>query len=107
MLPVTPMASVTNPATVDRGSKVGETPDSINSTGAPQPTVERGPFPVLLLHHQDVQLDPTKVFLQFTILHPGNEWITVTFVCASCAVEIGLLVLMHSLSIKRVRTCET
>ena len=36
------MASVTNPATVDRGSKVGETPDPINSTGAPQPTGERG-----------------------------------------------------------------
>ena len=42
MLPVTPMASVTNPATVDRGSKVSETPDPINFTGAPQPTVERG-----------------------------------------------------------------
>ena len=42
MLPVTPMVSVTNPATVDRGSKVSETPDPINSTGAPQPTVERG-----------------------------------------------------------------
>ena len=42
MLPVTPMASVTNPATVDRGSKVSETPNPINSTGAPQPTGERG-----------------------------------------------------------------
>ena len=42
MLPVTPMVSVTNPATVDRGSKVGETPNPINSTGAPQPTAERG-----------------------------------------------------------------
>ena len=42
MLPVTPMVSVTNPATVNRGSKVGETPDPINSTGAPQPTGERG-----------------------------------------------------------------
>ena len=42
MLPVTPMVSVTNPATVDRGSKVSETPDPINSTGAPQPTGERG-----------------------------------------------------------------
>ena len=35
MLPVTPMVSVTNPATVYRGSKVGETPDPINSTEAP------------------------------------------------------------------------
>ena len=42
MLPVTPMMSVTNPATVDRGSKVSETPNPINSTGAPQPTGERG-----------------------------------------------------------------
>ena len=45
MLPVTPMASVTKPATVDRGSKVGEIPDPINSTGAPQPTGERGAIP--------------------------------------------------------------
>ena len=42
MLPVTPMVSVTNPATVDRGSKVGETPNPINSTGAPQPTGQKG-----------------------------------------------------------------
>ena len=42
MLPVTPMASVTNPAAVDRGSKVSETPNPISFTGAPQPTVKRG-----------------------------------------------------------------
>ena len=41
MLPVAPIASVTNPATVDRGSKVSETPNPINSTEAPQPTAER------------------------------------------------------------------
>ena len=45
MLPVTPMTRVTNPATADRGSKVSETPDPINSTGAPQPTSERGAVP--------------------------------------------------------------
>ena len=39
MLPVTPMTSVTTPATIDRGSKVGETTDPISSTGAPQPAV--------------------------------------------------------------------
>ena len=39
MLPVTPMTSVTTPATVDRGSKVGETTDPIISTEAPQPTM--------------------------------------------------------------------
>ena len=39
MLSVTPMTSVTTPATVDRGSKVGETPNPINSIGAPQPAL--------------------------------------------------------------------
>ena len=39
MLPVTPMTSVTTPATVDRGSKVSETTDPIISTEAPQPTM--------------------------------------------------------------------
>ena len=39
MLPATQMTSVTTPATVDRGSKVGETTDPIISTEAPQPTV--------------------------------------------------------------------
>ena len=75
MLPVTPMASVANPATVDRGSKVSETPDPINSTGAPSPLVKEDPFPVFL-QHPDIQLDPPKVFLQFAILHPGSEWIS-------------------------------
>ena len=46
MLPVTPMVSVTKPATVDRGSKVGETPNPINSTEATQPA-ERGATPSL------------------------------------------------------------
>ena len=39
MLPVTPMTSVTTPATTDRDSKVGESTDLIISTEAPQPTV--------------------------------------------------------------------
>ena len=38
-LPVTPMVSVTTPATVDRGSKVGEITNPISSTETPQPTV--------------------------------------------------------------------
>ena len=37
MLPVTPMASVTKPATKDRGSKVRKVTDPIISTEAPQP----------------------------------------------------------------------
>ena len=44
MLPVTPMVSVTTLATIDRGSKVSETPNPISSTGAPQPAV-RGATP--------------------------------------------------------------
>ena len=39
MLPVTPMASVTTPATTDRDSKVGKSTDPIISTEALQPTV--------------------------------------------------------------------
>ena len=38
MLPVTPMESVTPPATKDRDSKVGKPTDPIISTEAPQPT---------------------------------------------------------------------
>ena len=38
MLPVTPMESVTPPATKDRDSKVGKPTDPISSTEAPQPT---------------------------------------------------------------------
>ena len=85
MLPVTPMVSVTKPATVDRGSKVGEIPDPINSTEAP--SLLREEPHLVFLQHLDIQLDPPKVFLQFAILHPRNEWISGCFVCASCAVE--------------------
>ena len=53
MLPVTPMTSVTTPATIDRDSKVGEITNPINSTGAPQPTSDRGtvPSPVTTPRH--------------------------------------------------------
>ena len=44
MLLVTPMTSVTTPATIDRGSKVSEITDPIISTEAPQPAV-RGATP--------------------------------------------------------------
>ena len=46
MLPVTPMVSVTKPATIDRGRKVGEITDPISSIETPQPT-ERGVHPHL------------------------------------------------------------
>ena len=41
MLPVTPMVSVTKPATADRGSKVSEITNPISSTETPQPTVRK------------------------------------------------------------------
>ena len=43
MLPVTPMTSVTTPATIDRDSQVSEIPDPI--TGATRPTSDRGATP--------------------------------------------------------------
>ena len=39
MLPLTPMVSVTKPATIDRGSKVSEKTNPISSTETPQLTV--------------------------------------------------------------------
>ena len=45
MLPVTPMTSVTTPATIDRDSKVGEITDPFSSTGAPRATSDRGAAP--------------------------------------------------------------
>ena len=52
MLPVTPMTSVTTPATIDRGSKVSETTDPIISTEAPQPTVSGATSSVPLTPHR-------------------------------------------------------
>ena len=43
MLPVTPMTSVTTPATIDRDSQVGAIPNPI--TGATSPTSDRGSTP--------------------------------------------------------------
>ena len=73
--------------------------------GHPSLLLREEPLPVFL-QHPDVQLDPPKVFLQFAILHPGSEWITVMFSCVQVLQwRIGLLVLSHSS--KRVQTCET
>ena len=47
MLPVTPMVSVTTPATVDRGSKVSEITDPISPTETCQPTVRESISPSL------------------------------------------------------------
>ena len=45
MLPVTPMTSVTTPATINRDSKVSEITDPISSIGVTRPTSDRGPTP--------------------------------------------------------------
>ena len=45
MLPATPMASVTTPATTDRDSKVSKSTDPIISTEAPQPTMSVSSVP--------------------------------------------------------------
>ena len=107
MLPVTPMASVTNPATVDRGSKVSETPDPINSTGTPQPTVERGATPSL--PQTPTPKHSTRSTQGVPPVHytSSRKWMDYSDVSCVQVLQwrIGLLVL--SLSSKRVRTCET
>ena len=54
--------------------------------GHPSLLLREEPFPVFL-QHPDVQLDPPKVFLQFTILHPRSEWIEMFHVCKLCSGE--------------------
>ena len=87
MLPATPMASVTTPATIDRGSKVGETPNPISSTEAPQPlggaSVPSTPRHSTRFHQRCTSRS----------LHPFQEvnGLVDVFVCASYAV-LGLIV---------------
>ena len=70
MLPVTPMASVTTPATIDRGSKVSETPNPINSMEAPQPLTGATP-----------SLPSTPRCSTRSTKGPRSEWITVDVSC--------------------------
>ena len=79
MLPVTPMVSVTTPATIYRGSKVSEITDPISSTETPQPTV-RGAASSLPSISCSLSSTPrTKTFYQITqrctsrLLHPFQE----------------------------------
>ena len=72
MLPVTPMASVTTPATTDRDSKVSKSTDPIISTEAPQPTMS-GITSSVPSTHQDVPPDPPKVFHQIDTPHPRSD----------------------------------
>ena len=98
MLPVTLMVSVTNPAAIDRGSKVSETPDPINSTGASQPTVERGAISSI----PPIPRCSTRSTKGVPPVHytPSRKWMDYSDVlCVQVVQWIGLLVL--SLSSKR------
>ena len=80
MLPVTPMVSVTTPATIDRGSRVGEI--MILSVPQRHPSLLREePSHPVFLQCLDIPPDPPKVFLQIGTLHPRSEWITVDVSC--------------------------
>ena len=74
MLPVTPMTSVTTPATVDT-SKVSETTNPIISTEAPQPTVSGATSSVPPTPR--CSTTSPKMFHQIGTPHPRNEWNTV------------------------------
>ena len=60
---------------------------SIPQSHFSMPLREEPPLVFLRLQHQDIQLDPPKVFLQFAILHPGSEWIKVMFHVCKCAMD--------------------
>ena len=87
MLPVTPMQVWPIQQQLIGAAKSVKHPILSITQGHPSPLVREKPFPVFL-QHPDIQLDPPKVFLQFAVLHPGSEWITVTFcMCKLCSGE--------------------
>ena len=54
----------------------------ILSQGQPVPQVTGEPPPVLRWQHQDIQLNPPKVFLQFTTSHPESDrWCVSDILC--------------------------
>ena len=72
MLPVTPMISVTTPATVDRDSTVGKSTNPIISTEAPQPTMSgTTPSAPSTPRHPP---DPPKVFHQIDTAQGQHSW---------------------------------
>ena len=71
MLPVTPMESVTTPATKDRGSEVRKPTNPISSTEVPS-LLRVEPHPVFL-QHQGVPPIPQKVFHQSDLHHQRNN----------------------------------
>ena len=95
MLPVTPMASVTTPATIDRGSKVREITNPISSIETPQPTVRGAvssslpPSHPVFLQHLDIPPDPPKVFLQFITLHPRSDFHGIQWIFRVCKICSG------------------
>ena len=86
MLPVTPMVSVTTPATIEKQSKVSEITNLISSTETPQPTV-RGAISSLPSISSSLPSTPrhstrsTKGVPPVCYTHPRSEWITVDISC--------------------------
>ena len=102
MLPVTPMASVTTPATTDRDSKVGKSTDPIISIEALQPTVSGPSVPST----PRCSTRSTKGVPPDRYTHPrsschGIQWMF--HLCRTCSESVGLLVS----SVSHVQTCET
>ena len=93
VLPVTPMASVTTPATTDRDSKVSKSTNPIISTEALQPTLS-GITPSIPSKPRHSTRSP-KVFHQIDTPHPrsdchGIQWMFC--LCRTCSESVGLLV---------------
>ena len=78
MLPVAPMVSVTKPATIDRGSKVGEITDPISSTETPQPTV-RGAISSLPSVSSSLPSTPPRCSMRSTKGVPTIQYIFLKF----------------------------
>ena len=73
------------PATVDRGSKVSEIPDPINSTGAPQPTGERGAISSPQTPTPRCSTRSTKGVPPVCYTPSRSEWISDFHVCKLCS----------------------
>ena len=87
MLPVTPMGSVTPPATSDRDSKVGS--QLILSFQQRHPSLLQVELHQVFLQHQGIPPIPPKVFHQLDIHHLRNngiQWMFY-FVCAGYVVS--------------------
>ena len=81
MLPVTPMESVTPPATKDRDSKVGKSTDPISSTEAPQPTVSGITPSVSTPRHSTKRCSTSQIYTieEITVMECSGNF---HFICA-------------------------